>query len=131
MQKIFSIDFSNIPITVSLNLVSNKDITILFSESIELDKSAFYQGLLQDKLDEKLVTTITSKFSEFIKKTHANNENTIVIIPPIEQISLNLELPFATPPKHLDKIIKNEVQDVMPLPGDDLHVQYQFLKRNK
>ena len=55
MQKIFSIDFSNIPITVSLNLVSNKDITILFSESIELDKSAFYQGLLQDKLDEKLV----------------------------------------------------------------------------
>ena len=131
MQKVFSIDFSNIPIVFSLNLVSNKDITILKSESVDIDRNAFFSGLTADKLDEKIESTIVENLKSFIESTNANCENTIVVIPPINQISLNLDLPFANAPKHLDKIIKNEVQDMIPLSSDDLHVQYQFLKKNR
>ncbi|MGI6681494.1 MAG: hypothetical protein ACOX3T_08480 [Bdellovibrionota bacterium] len=86
---------------------------------------------MQDKLDEEIESSLVEKLSLFIEKTNAHNENTIVIVPPIEQISINLDLPFSAPPKHLDKIIKNEVQDMMPLSSEELHVQYQFLKKTK
>lgn len=132
MQKIFSIDFSNTTeIILSLNLVSSKDITILQTCDISVDKERFHSWLISENVDDEFEGILSSQMTKFIKKYNANNENAVVLIPPYCQISLNLELPFSNPPKHLDKIIKNEVQDMMPLSSDDLHVQYQFLKRTK
>lgn len=131
MQKIFSIDFSSIPITMSINTVLNKDISVNEVSYINLDKDRFFSSLVKDEISADDKKEIIERLKSFIKKTNAASYNAIVVVPPIEQISMNVSLPFSVAPKHIDKIIANEVQDYIPLSTDDLHVQYQVLKKPK
>ncbi len=133
MQKIFSIDFSNNPITLTLNSVSNKDIRVEQVEYIDVD-SDFYSSLIENKINISAEKKILDALKAFIKKVEANggnNSDVVVLVPPFEQTSLNVTLPFITMPKGLDKIIWGEIQEMTPLSGDDWHVQYQILKKPK
>ncbi len=130
MQKIFSIDFSNSPIALTLNAISNKDIHVENVEFIDVDEK-FFTSIIENTFDINVEKKILSAIESFIKKTNANNYNTIVLVPPIEQVSLNITLPFSNAPKrkNMDKIVLGEIQDLTPFSGDEWHVQYQVLKK--
>jgi hypothetical protein len=52
-------------------------------------------------------------------------EATVLVIAPTKLLTLNLTLPFSSP-KDISQIIAGEIQDNLPLPLDDFHIQYDI-----
>ena len=64
MQKIFSIDFSSIPITMSINTVLNKDISVNEVSYIHIDPEKFFSSLAKNEISSDEFCNYKKKYDD-------------------------------------------------------------------
>lgn len=78
-----------------------------------------------DAATEKLLEAV-SRLREGIQQLRGEWTSSVVIMPPYDHLSLNINLPFGDS-KMLDQVIDLEVQDVVPFELDEFAVQHSQL----
>ncbi len=65
---------------------------------------------------------------ELVEKLTVEWTNCIIIVPPLDYVSLTLRTPFGDP-KRLAQILALEIQDTVPFELDDMHLHYSATRR--
>jgi len=135
MHSVLSIDLCSEPARADVVQVMGRNITVLESRSgnlLDLSKS-----INEDDVDggnkkegEENSSDSYGRMRKGIKGLLSGLTgpwtSSVVIIPPEDYLSLNIDLPFSDP-KHISKILPFEVQDRIPFPIADFLVEHHFL----
>ena len=70
--------------------------------------------------------TTTPFFQTLLESLRSPWQRAVLIVPPIDSLALNVDLPFQDP-KSVNKIIDLEVQDIVPFGIEEFVVQYKII----
>ncbi|MCO6431877.1 MAG: hypothetical protein J5J00_13540 [Deltaproteobacteria bacterium] len=144
MQTVLCVDVSSEPAHAVVVALSGKSLEVLEHYTARLNGELSRQRMLAPADASSLVTdevtTGEGNGAEHPLVTHASDEHTnalttllsqvrskwteaVLIVPPYDYLSLNVELPFADK-KSIDKVIDLEVQDLVPFEIEDFLVSH-------
>lgn len=121
-ENVLIVDTTIPEATATILSVSDKSVEIIERKSLLLPFLDLCQPIVDN--DQESVIEYKKNLKDLLSQITSNYSGSLLIIPPVEYLSLNLNLPF-TDKKRLAKLIDLEVQDIIPFDIDDFLVDYK------